>query len=63
MSTESQGGFNLSVLGSELKNQHQHQLAADVMSKCHKNCIMSVDEDRLLPTEEACFRNCFVKSA
>ncbi len=58
-----EGGYNLSVLSSELKNQFTHEMAAAVMSKCHNNCMISVDENRLLAHEEACFRNCFVKSA
>eukprot|EP00356_Strombidium_inclinatum_P005361 CAMPEP_0170484718 /NCGR_PEP_ID=MMETSP0208-20121228/4118_1 /TAXON_ID=197538 /ORGANISM="Strombidium inclinatum, Strain S3" /LENGTH=63 /DNA_ID=CAMNT_0010758117 /DNA_START=80 /DNA_END=271 /DNA_ORIENTATION=- len=33
------------------------------MSKCHNDCILSLSEDKLLGHEEACFRNCFVKSA
>ena len=33
------------------------------MEKCHSNCVISLDEAKLLKHEEACFRNCFVKSA
>jgi len=58
-----EGGVNLAVLSAELKNQFQHQMAAQTMQKCHASCLISVDEDSLLAHEEACFRNCFVKSA
>jgi hypothetical protein len=33
------------------------------MEKCHASCIISLSENQLLAHEEACFRNCFVKSA
>ena len=55
--------FNLAVLQAELKEQFKHKLAATTMNKCHAACLMSVDEAQLLAREEACFRNCFVKSA
>ena len=54
---------NLAVLSSELNDQFQHRLAAAVLNKCHANCMMSLEEDKMLVEEEACFRNCFVKSA
>jgi len=38
-------------------------MAAKTMEKCHASCLVSLDEDKLLAHEEACFRNCFVKSA
>ena len=55
--------YNLHVLSNELKEQFQHKLAAATMNKCHAACLISLDEDQLLAHEEACFRNCFVKSA
>ena len=61
--SEQEGGYNLTILSAELKNQFEHEMAAAVMGKCHANCIISVDENKLLAHEEACFRNCFVKSA
>jgi len=38
-------------------------MAANTMEKCHASCIISLSENQLLAHEEACFRNCFVKSA
>ena len=32
------------------------------MGKCTKNCFISLKENELLPTEERCLRNCFLKS-
>ena len=32
------------------------------MAKCTKSCFMSMKEGELLPTEERCLRNCFIKS-
>ena len=63
MSAAQEKGFNLTVLATELKNQYAHQQAAATMQKCHANCLVSLDEDKMLVHEEACFRNCFVKSA
>lgn len=54
--------FNLSVLSQDLKKQFQHDMAANTISKCTKSCLLSLKEDSLLPTEERCLRNCFVKS-
>jgi len=31
------------------------------MAKCTKACFLSFKEPELLPTEEGCLRNCFVK--
>ena len=55
--------YSISVLQNELKEQFKHKMAAATMNKCHAACLMSVDESQLLAREEACFRNCFVKSA
>ncbi len=54
--------FNLAVLQQEMNKLHSHSLAQATMAKCHKDCILSLDESKLLAHEEACFRNCFVKS-
>ena len=32
------------------------------MAKCTKNCFLSLKTNNLLPTEERCLRDCFVKS-
>lgn len=55
--------FNLQVLQSDLRDQFTHDLAAATVAKCTKNCFLSLKTENLLPTEERCLRNCFVKSA
>jgi hypothetical protein len=57
------GSYNLQVLDNELRDQFSLKLAQAVMEKCHSSCMLSLNENRLLAHEEACFRNCFVKSA
>jgi hypothetical protein len=37
-------------------------MAAQIMAKCTTSCFMSMQESSLLPTEERCLRNCFIKS-
>ena len=32
------------------------------MAKCTNSCLLSMRENTLLPTEEACLQNCFVKA-
>lgn len=54
--------FNLQVIAQDLKQQYIHDLAASTLTKCTKNCLLSLKENTLLPTEERCLRNCFVKS-
>ncbi len=54
--------FNLQVLASDMKDQFAHEQAASTMAKCTKNCFLSLKTGNLLPTEERCLRNCFVKS-
>ena len=61
--SESNGGYNLSVLSNELKDEFKHKMAASTMQKCVPACLMSLNEDQLLAREEACLRNCFIKSA
>ena len=55
--------YNLNVLSHEMKEQLKHKLAATTMNKCHSSCLMSLGDNQLLPIEETCFRNCFIKSA
>lgn len=54
--------FHLGVLAQDLKEQFTHDQAAVTMAKCTKNCFLSLKTNNLLPTEERCLRNCFVKS-
>lgn len=53
---------NLAVLGSDLAQSHDMNLAAQTLAKCTQSCFLSMKEDDLLPTEERCLRNCFIKS-
>jgi Tim10/DDP family zinc finger len=52
----------LQVVANDLREKFHHDSAASVMSKCTKSCFMSLKTHDLLPTEERCLRNCFVKS-
>ena len=45
-----------------MQDQHELNLSAQTMAKCTKSCFMSMKEGELLPTEERCLRNCFIKS-
>ncbi len=54
--------FNMQVLAQDQKEQFIHESAASTMAKCTKACFMSLKTRSLLPTEERCLRNCFVKS-
>lgn len=53
---------NLPVLAADLKEQADNEMSAATMAKCTASCFMSMQEAQLLPTEERCLRNCFVKS-
>lgn len=54
--------YNLAILASDLKKTFSHDVAAATMGKCTSQCLLSLKEAELLPTEERCMRNCFVKS-
>ena len=54
--------FNLSILAQDMKEKFNHDQAASTMAKCTKECFLSLKTSNLLPTEERCLRNCFVKS-
>ena len=54
--------FSYAALNSDLNEQQTLNLAAATLAKCTKSCFMSMKENELLPTEERCLRNCFVKS-
>ena len=53
---------NLAVISDLQKQQAEQQAAAQVMQKCTRACFMSMQEANLLPTEERCLTNCFIKS-
>ncbi len=54
--------YDTKTLAQELYNEHIHEHSAAIMSKCTKSCFISLKEASLLPTEEGCLRNCFIKS-
>ena len=54
--------FNLQTIAADLKTHHVHDMAASTLTKCTKSCFISLKENILLPTEEKCLRNCFIKS-
>lgn len=58
-----EGTHSLPVIASDLKAQFESELVALTLSKCTKSCFMSMKEQKLLPTEERCLRNCFIKSS
>ena len=49
------------MLSADLAEQFDNEMAAQTMTKCTKDCFMSMQEEKLLPTEDRCLRNCFVK--
>ena len=53
---------NLAALAAEIKEQFEGQEAQATMLKCTKACFLSLKENTLLPTEERCLTNCFIKS-
>ena len=46
----------------DLAEDGEMQIAVATVTKCTNNCLMSLKESRLLPTEETCLMNCYVKS-
>ena len=58
----SQTQFNMAIVFEDTQEQFRNDFAAQVMAKCTKACFLSLKESKLLPTEERCLRNCFVKS-
>jgi hypothetical protein len=54
--------FNAGVIQNDMQEVHDNAVAANTMANCTRNCFMSLKENSLLPTEERCLRNCFVKS-
>ena len=54
--------FNIPMLGSQLSERFGQDVAYATVQKCLNHCVSSYSEGSLLPTEERCLRNCFVKS-
>ena len=52
---------NLAVIADQMKYTFEAQQASAAMAKCTKACFMSMQENELLPTEERCLQNCFIK--
>ena len=53
---------NLVLIAEELKDQFEGIEAGQMMQKCTKACFLSMKENKLLPTEDRCLTNCFIKS-
>lgn len=54
--------YNLATLREAIASQNAEEDSFDIMAKCTASCLISLKENALLPTEEKCFRNCFMKS-
>lgn len=53
--------FNIGAIRNNLATQQAEEFSFDVMSKCTSSCFLSMKESELLPSEQRCLRNCFVK--
>ena len=53
---------NLAAVALEVKDQFEGQEYQSTMLKCTKACFLSLKENTLLPAEERCLTNCFIKS-
>lgn len=53
---------NLAALRENMASQNEDEFSFDVMQKCTSSCFLSMQENTLLPTEQRCLRNCFVKN-
>jgi hypothetical protein len=54
--------INLHSLSLDFEKLHNHEAGSITLQKCVGGCLLSFKESNLLPTEEACLRNCFIKS-
>ena len=54
--------YNIPMLGNQLSQKFGQEVAYNVVQKCLNNCIVSYKEVGLLPSEERCLRNCYMKS-
>ena len=52
---------NLSVVAADLADKFDNDMFAHTLAKCTRDCFMSMQEDKMLPTEERCMRNCVMK--
>ena len=56
------GHHNLVALNKEMQEGNQGREARSAMLKCTQACFLSLGESKLLPTEDRCLNNCFVKT-
>ena len=54
--------FNMASLMRDLAEDGEMQIAAATIAKCTNSCLISMKENRLLPTEEMCMMNCYNKA-
>jgi hypothetical protein len=54
--------YNLASLRDNMAIQNADENNFAVMAKCTSSCFISMKENTLLPTEQKCLRNCFIKS-
>ena len=54
--------YDIPSLGKQLSESFGEDIAFSTVQKWLNHCVMSYNESGLLPTEERCLRNCFVKS-
>ena len=55
-------GIQYPLLGNQLSEKFGQEVAYSTVKKCLNHCVVSYTEGALLPNEERCLRNCFVKS-
>ena len=46
----------------DMAEDGEMQIAAATVAKCTNGCLISMRENRLLPTEVACLMNCYSKA-
>ena len=46
----------------DLAEEGEMQIAAATVAKCTNSCLISMKENKLLQTEEACMINCYSKA-
>ena len=54
--------YNIPMLGNQLSQKFGQEIAYTTVQKWLNHCIISYKETGLLPTEERCLRNCYIKS-
>ena len=54
--------YNIPMLSNQLSEKFGQDIAYTTVQKCLNHCVLSYNEGSLLPNEERCLRNCFIKS-